>query len=89
MRRKLRVSQKWKCSCFSKDEMPNTNGELRFGVLANRDRTQIVTNFGRYGQLNIGIGSAGNAYQVGTRLAGLLDIAGEARIHANDNVPER
>ena len=46
---------------------------LRFVVLAYRDRAQIVTKFGRYGQLNIGIGLAGNAYQVGTRLAGLLD----------------
>jgi hypothetical protein len=62
---------------------------LRFVVLAYRDRAQIVTTFGRYGQLNIGIGSAGNAYQVGDRLAGLLDIAGNSRIDANDHVPER
>jgi hypothetical protein len=62
---------------------------LRFVVLAYGDRAQIVAKFGRYGQVNIGIGLDGNAYRVGTRLAGLLDIADDTRTDANDNVPER
>lgn len=62
---------------------------LRFVVLAYRDGAQIVTKFGRYGQLSIGIGLAGNAYQVGTRLAGLLDSAEDSRVDAHANVSER
>jgi hypothetical protein len=62
---------------------------LRFVVLAYRDHAQIVTKFGRYGQLSIGIGLAGNAYQVGTRLAGLLDNAEDSRVDAHANVSER
>lgn len=62
---------------------------LRFVVLAYRDHAQIVTKFGRYGQLNIGIGLAGNPYQVGTRLAGLLDRIEDSRVDAHANVSER
>jgi len=62
---------------------------LRFVVLAYRDGAQIVTKFGRYGQLTIGMGLAGNAYQVGTRLAGLLDSTEDSRIDVHSNVPER
>jgi hypothetical protein len=47
--------------------------DLWFVVLAYRDRAQIVTRFGRYGQINIGVSPAADAYRVGTRLAGLLD----------------
>ena len=55
---------------------PADSQHLRFVVLVYRDGAQIVTKFGRYGQLNIGMGLAGNACQVGTRLAELLDSAG-------------
>ena len=47
--------------------------DLRFVVLAYRDRAQIVTRFGRYGQINIGVTPAADAHRVETRLAGLLD----------------
>jgi hypothetical protein len=47
--------------------------DLRFVVLAYRDRAQVVTRFGRYGYVNIGVSPAADPYQVGTRLAGLLD----------------
>jgi len=47
--------------------------DLRFVVLAYRDRAQIVTKFGRYGHINIGVSPAADAYWVGARLAGLLD----------------
>jgi len=46
---------------------------LRFVVLAYRDRAQIVTRFGRYGHINIGVSLAGDAFQAGTRLAELLE----------------
>ena len=62
---------------------------LRFVVLAYGDRAQIVTKFGRYGQLNIGIGLAGDAYQVGTWLAELLDSTEDSRVVAHENAPER
>ena len=62
---------------------------LRFVVLAYGDRAQIVAKFGRYGQLNIGIGLAGNAYQVGTRLAGLLESIEDSQVNPHANVPQR
>jgi hypothetical protein len=62
---------------------------LRFVVLAYGDRAQIVTKFGRYGQLNIGIGSAGDAYQVGAWLAELLDSTEDSRVVDHENAPER
>ena len=46
---------------------------LRFVVLAYRDRSQVVMRFGRYGQINIGIGLSGDSYQVGLRLTRLLE----------------
>lgn len=62
---------------------------LRFVVLAYGDRAQIVTKFGRYGQLNIGIGLAGNAYRVGAWLAELLDSTEDSRVVDHENAPER
>jgi hypothetical protein len=47
--------------------------DLRFVVLAYRDRSQIVARFGQYSYINIGVSPAAEAYRVGTRLAGLLD----------------
>ena len=47
--------------------------DLRFVVLAYRDRVQVVTEFGRYSHINIGVSPAADAYRVGIRLAGLLD----------------
>ena len=46
---------------------------LRFVVLAYCNRSQIVMRFGRYGQINIGVGLSCDAYQVGLRLTRLLD----------------
>ena len=51
--------------------------DLRFVVLAYRDRAQVVTRFGRHGYVNIGVNTAADAYRVGTRLAGLLDSSGK------------
>jgi hypothetical protein len=47
--------------------------DLRFVVLAYRDRAKIVTRLGRYGHINIGVSPAADAYRVGVRLAGLID----------------
>jgi len=62
---------------------------LRFVVLAYGDRAQIVAKFGQYGQLNIGIGLGGNPYEVGTRLAGLLERIEDPRVDADSPVTER
>ena len=39
--------------------------DLRFVVLAYRDRAQAVTRFGRYGYVNIGVSSAADTYSGG------------------------
>jgi hypothetical protein len=62
---------------------------LRFVVVAYRDRAQIVTRFGRYGQINIGVGLSGNAYQVGLRLTRLLDCMQPSWADSSVTVTER
>lgn len=59
---------------------------LRFVVLAYRDRTQIVTRFGSYGHLNLGLDLHGEAYEVGNRLVRLLDSTADPSVDATGNV---
>ena len=59
---------------------------LRFVVLAYRDRAQIVTRFGSYGHLNLGLDLHGDAYEVGNRLVRLLDSTADPSVDATGNV---
>ena len=62
---------------------------LRFVVLAYAGYSQIVAKLGRYGQLNIGMGLAGDAYEVGSRLARLLDSMEHPSSSATAKVTQR
>src|SRR5690242_2084156 len=55
----LMLAESWH-DIYNSSDRADPPKHLRFVVLVYPDRAQIVTKFGRYGQLDIGIGLAGN-----------------------------